>query len=204
LWSCNSHDLPAGQSNLAPIPNSEDQHSFKLVSFGLAAVSEFDLIRWRLVSLILLLCQGFIFENEEEVKQTATLFFGVTAAMMIIVLLVFSFLSYVWRKLKGPSSVCISASALSKLKQENQQDLLQLYSEEMANKDGVFVIKLKSLNRLTAAQRQEVLGIVSRESELLGSADFSRITATYRNRTQELETFTTSLPNNQSKLSYAQ
>jgi hypothetical protein len=55
------------------------------------------------------------------------------------------------------------------------------------------------LNRLTAAQRQEVLGIVSKESELLRNAEIDQAAATFRNRTQDLELFTTVVPSNHTK-----
>jgi hypothetical protein len=52
-----------------------------------------------------------------------------------------------------------------------REEILQVYSEECINCEGVIILNKKAMNSLTpAGQRQEVLGMVSKESETLGDS----------------------------------
>jgi hypothetical protein len=138
----------------------------------------------------LLLCQGLIFQHEDVIQDQVILFFGVTAAIMIIGLVVFSIFDSIWRRFKGASTLCISHNTLRALDKALQNELLQLYSESLFDREGVIVLDKKSLNSLTPGQRQEVLGIISKEFELIGDEAFGKAAANYRERTQELDLFT--------------
>jgi hypothetical protein len=143
--------------------------------------------RWQLVSLILILCQGFIFEHDEEIQQRVTLFFGVTAAIMILGLLVYSIGGWIWRKFKGPETVCVSFAAFKAIETSLQKELLQVYAQDCFDKRGVVILDSADMNRLTVGQRQEVLGIVSKESVFVNSEEFGRAVETYRTRTEGLD-----------------
>jgi hypothetical protein len=146
-----------------------------------------NLIRWQLVSLVLLLCQGFIFEHDDGINQQASLFFGVTAAMMILGLLTFSIVDVIWRKSKKPATLCIPSSALTVLEKSLQRELLQAYSEEFIEYHGAVALNKKALNSLTPGQRQEVVGIVLKDFEALGDDAFETAAAVLRERSRDLD-----------------
>jgi hypothetical protein len=119
--------------------------------------------RWQLISIVVLLCQGFVFEHEDSIQETTYLFFGVTASFMILAVLAYSIVDLIWKKLKRRRSVCLSKPAFAALSESLQQDILQIYSEEQLDKQGVFVLDKKTMNLIGPGQRQEVLGIISKE-----------------------------------------
>jgi hypothetical protein len=143
--------------------------------------------RWELVSVVILLCQGLIFENDAEIQENAILFFGVTAAMIMIAAVVMSLINTVKRMFYNRGhDLVISKSAMSALTSEDKQQILQIFSEEEAKQNGSIQIRRQKLESLTPGQNLEITGIVSKQYQL-GDEAFEQHAAQLRVKSLELD-----------------
>jgi hypothetical protein len=76
---------------------------------------------------------------------------------------------------------------LNALEKSLREELLQAYSEDFFEYQGVIVQNRKSLNSLTPGQTQEVVGIVLNDSEVLGDEAFGAAAAILRQRSHDLD-----------------
>jgi hypothetical protein len=140
-----------------------------------------------LVSVVILLCQGLIFENGEEIQETAILFFGVTAALIMIGAVVMSIFNTVRRLLKNENrEFLISKLSLSALQNADRQEILQIFSEVQVQETGSIHLKREKLERLTPGQSLEISGIVAKQYELEEDA-FNQYASQLRIKSSEID-----------------
>jgi hypothetical protein len=119
-----------------------------------------------LVSVLVLLCQGLIFENEEEAQERATFGFGVTSVVILTGALSFSVLNATRRIFyRNSRELLFSNLTLSALQNQVKLEVLQIYSQEQAGQSGNITFSTEYLGRLAPGQRVEILGIVQKQFE---------------------------------------
>jgi hypothetical protein len=142
---------------------------------------------WGIVLVLVLLCQGFIFENEQEVQAAAFFSFGVLLIVLVTLSTLLVVAKVITRTLKSGQSITFSRNAISMLSVDTKQELFNLCSEDQANKDGGLYFSSSLLQtRLHPAAAQEVLSIVSAVGSD-NSSEFAFTTATARDLTQTLQ-----------------
>jgi hypothetical protein len=142
---------------------------------------------WELVSVVILLCQGLIFENGEEIQETAILFFGVTSAIIMIGAVAMSIFNTLRRLLKNENrEFLISKLSLSALQNEDRQQVLQIFSEEQVQQTGRIHLKREKLDRLTPGQSLEISGIIAEQYER-GDEAFNQHASQLRIRSSEID-----------------
>jgi hypothetical protein len=146
--------------------------------------------RWDLVSVIVLLCQGMIFENDEEVQQTAVFFFGVTSAVILVAAITASVLNTMKSVLKSSTtrSVVLSKAQVNALDDAMKHDLLRLFSEEEVEQNGNIHIQRENLNRISPVQVAEILTITEKQFEH-GQGEFDKIAAEIRSHLGTTQNF---------------
>jgi hypothetical protein len=99
-------------------------------------------LRWELVAIVVLVCQGLIFENDNEVQDGgAILGFGLTATMVLIGGLVLSNINVTRRVLNcSPRDLLLPSSALSSLTTQDKLEIFQIFSEVRAEQIGNIIV----------------------------------------------------------------
>jgi hypothetical protein len=148
--------------------------------------------RWELVSVVVLLCQGLIFENDEQIQESAILGFGITAAIILIGALAMSAFNTIRRVLRRDTrELLLSNFTLSALQGPDKLEILQLFSQLQTEESGNILIRRESLARLAPGQRIEILGIVEKQFDL-GDAEFENHVSQIRIKSAELDEIRTS------------
>jgi hypothetical protein len=155
--------------------------------------SESFTFRWELVSVVVLLCQGLIFENDEQIQEKAIMGFGVTAAIILIGALVMSAFNTIRRVLKRDTrELLLSNFTLSALQGPAKLEILQIFSQVQTQESGNIIVCRESLSRLAPGQRVEILGIVEKQFEC-GNAEFEKHVSQIRIKSAELDKIRTSV-----------
>jgi hypothetical protein len=116
--------------------------------------------------IIVLLCQGLIFESKNP-NDPAILFFGVIIVMILCGAIVGSVYLVVTRIVKNNKSMLIPKVAIELLAPETRTELLQVYSSEWSMREGHLEINSdKFVERVNPVQLQEVQSINSQVYKL--------------------------------------
>jgi hypothetical protein len=113
-------------------------------SFILSSFCELILVNdsWNMVMVMVLLCQGLIFETDEETGP-AFLLFGVVMVIVLCSAVIGSVFMVLKRALTASGSVFISKSAMLMFNEGTQAELHQLYSSELFKSLGLLEIERK-------------------------------------------------------------
>jgi hypothetical protein len=133
-----------------------------------------------------LLCQGLIFENDDEAQQRAILGFGVTSGVILIGALTLSLLNMIRRALKRTSrELLFPKSALSSLSNENKLEIFQIFSESQARQNGN--VPRESLARLAPGQIVEIMGSEGKQFDCDDHQEFEQHMYQLRVKSVELD-----------------
>jgi hypothetical protein len=114
--------------------------------------------------LMLLLCQGLIFETNPDGGPTV-LAFGVLMVFMLITSALVSVTKIV-KRLVSPKSQQLSVTKLAfdLLEKETQKEVLQTYSSDMNDKVGLLEIPKDKIEQHMTPEKQEDLSQIQRQS----------------------------------------
>jgi hypothetical protein len=109
----------------------------------------------------ILLCQGLIFENDQQTQDSAIYAFGITCSAILIGAIILSIYNTMRKAIdQNAQTMILSTVALSALDEETKQQALQIYSENDMLENGNLKIRRQKLNRLSPVAVVEVLRIV--------------------------------------------
>jgi hypothetical protein len=109
-----------------------------------------------MVAILVLICQGLIFERE-LVSESVTDGFQAMLIIALLGLIVYTVYIFMRRKLKGEAHVIVNLSALNNLNPQTVHSIYYLNSMLELEKSGVLEISMHALNsRMSYEHRMEV------------------------------------------------
>jgi hypothetical protein len=129
--------------------------------------------------IMVLLCQGLVFENDSE-NDPAVLLFGVVTVLILCLAISGSAVLLVKRKVQGDGRVFVSKYAFDMMTKDTKDEIYHVYSLELSQTHGLLEIQQQNLmEKLPTDQFQELQEINSKVYKL-GTGDYEKFAATTR------------------------
>jgi hypothetical protein len=138
-------------------------------------------ISWDVVSVILLLCQGLIFQNDSEIEGLAVSFLGITMVLILLGTLLFCMAKLLRDIVRNEKAVLISKVAMSRYPQDLQQEIMREFSTHEVERTGQIVLLKDEFEKMHPDLKGEILGILDQEFKL-GNEAFAKAAEDIRNR----------------------
>lgn len=123
--------------------------------------------RWSLISLLVLLCQGLIFQNDSEIGNVAYNGFGILIIVLIVGTTCLTSFRVILRLLKGGKSIQITQRAFKLMESGTVEEISYLHSEQIVNDSGSIEVPKYALEKEVSPEVfKEIMSICS----LIGTA----------------------------------
>lgn len=134
--------------------------------------------------LLVMLCQGLIFESDGQVEMSAVSGFGLLIVVLLVGALGITLTNFLRRLISGQHMIVIPQNAIHYLSKEACQELFDLHSQIQVERVGSLQIDRATLiKKIPSMQSSEILKIVEKEG-FYGDIEFDKYAATIRDRHQ--------------------
>jgi hypothetical protein len=124
-----------------------------------------------MVMVMVLLCQGIIFENSLE-NDNSALFFGYVTVMILSLPFVWSFFMLYKRKCFGDDRIFLSKVALFMLAKDTRDAVFQAYSSDLGDSRGLLEFQRHELQEKLSRQHFDELDQINGQVYQLGTVEF--------------------------------
>jgi hypothetical protein len=140
-------------------------------------------VAWGLISCIVLLCQGLVFETD-EVTDVIKYSFGILVILILVGCLIYAIVHGVRRVLKKTAPILVTKKCCEMLTREALAELFYVNSIECALREGKIEVPRQGFEKkLDFLQKKEILDILSAIGKV-GDKAFDEIAQKARNVTQ--------------------
>eukprot|EP00475_Leptophrys_vorax_P025651 TRINITY_DN3592_c0_g2_i1.p1 TRINITY_DN3592_c0_g2~~TRINITY_DN3592_c0_g2_i1.p1 ORF type:complete len:603 (-),score=103.62 TRINITY_DN3592_c0_g2_i1:99-1715(-) len=135
---------------------------------------EINLIQcsWSLITVLVLLCQGLIFQSQDSTSAFAVYFFGVVIIIVLVGATTVSVCMVIKRSISQSGTLLIPNAALPFLSQEVVKDVVNCHSEESLARQGLLEVCQDLRKYLSPSQRNDLENILQDHTSVAGTRSF--------------------------------